>query len=199
MWLMWAMMLLGCGSDSTVSSVTIGLPCWDTNGNDIQDASEDINEDGIWDALDCQGTAGENGLNGIDGAPGEAGEDGAQGPAGAAGLSCWDTNGDGIQDADEDINGDGIWDALDCQPTASSLEKGALYEVTGSTASTSTAACADNDDIMLTGGCRFQESCIPAHFTGYPRYNDDDSQPADYYCSLNCGSVTASGFCLVVD
>lgn len=31
-----------------------GLSCWDLNGNYNNDAEEDINNDGAWDALDCQ-------------------------------------------------------------------------------------------------------------------------------------------------
>lgn len=63
-----------------------GLSCWDTNGDGIQDPNEDTNNDGNWDALDCQGTA------------------------------CWDLNGNGIKDFPaEDINSDFVIDALDCQ------------------------------------------------------------------------------------
>ncbi len=51
-----------------------GLDCWDINGNGIQDANEDTNNDGIWDALDCQGPQGPIGLTG------------AQGPQGIQGL-----------------------------------------------------------------------------------------------------------------
>ena len=43
-----------------------GLNCWDTNGNGIQDASEDINTDGLWDALDCRGDSGVAGIDGLD-------------------------------------------------------------------------------------------------------------------------------------
>ena len=32
-----------------------------------------------------------------------------------SGLACWDLNGDGIQDPNEDTNNDNNWDALDCQ------------------------------------------------------------------------------------
>ena len=32
-----------------------------------------------------------------------------------SGLACWDLNGNGIEDPNEDLNGDLIWDALDCQ------------------------------------------------------------------------------------
>ncbi len=58
------------------------------------------------------------GPQGAEGATGPAGPVGVQGPAGIAGapgLACWDSNGNGIAEASEDINGDGIFDALDCQ------------------------------------------------------------------------------------
>ena len=35
-----------------------GLHCWDTNGNGFPDPGEDINGDGSFDALDCQGIGG---------------------------------------------------------------------------------------------------------------------------------------------
>lgn len=41
-----------------------GLNCWDTNGNGVQDPAEDVNIDGSWDALDCQGDSGVAGTNG---------------------------------------------------------------------------------------------------------------------------------------
>ena len=37
------------------------------------------------------------------------------GPKGDPGLACWDMNGDGIQNAEEDINVDGLWDTADCK------------------------------------------------------------------------------------
>lgn len=112
---------------------------------------------------------------------------------------CWDLSRNGVPDRAEDTNGDGAWDALDCQGAGESLEKGSLYAVSGSAGSTSLATCDDNDDIMLTGGCAFNENCIPANFTGHPLHNDDDSQPAAWHWALNCGTVTASGFCLAVE
>lgn len=33
-----------------------GLSCWDLNANNVCDTSEDVNDDGACDALDCQGT-----------------------------------------------------------------------------------------------------------------------------------------------
>lgn len=66
----------------TGTNGTNGLACWDTNGNGINDPSEDINGDGLWNSLDCQGAAGPAGPAGPTGA---AGAQGATGPAGAAG------------------------------------------------------------------------------------------------------------------
>ncbi len=81
------------------SSGTNGISCWDLNSNGVNDPGEDINSDGNWDGLDCQGAVG------------------AAGPAGANGtngISCWDLNGNGVQDPAEDINTDGNWNAADC-------------------------------------------------------------------------------------
>jgi len=90
------------------------LHCWDLNGNGIEDEDEDINEDNEWNTDDCKSPAGEDG---------EDGEDGATGATGAAGLSCWDLNGDGVEDPSEDINGDEVWDTIDCQIDVSALEQ----------------------------------------------------------------------------
>ena len=84
---------------------TNGINCWDVNGNGSNDPSEDINNDGIFNVLDCQG----------------AGSVGPQGPAGAAGtngINCWDTNGNGSNDPSEDLNNDGSFNSLDCQGAA---------------------------------------------------------------------------------
>ena len=77
-----------------------------------------------------QGPAGtEVGPQGIPGAPsnevGPQGPDGPQGPGGGPvgiqgpqGISCWDLNGNGVQDAGEDSNGDGLFNAADCNGSA---------------------------------------------------------------------------------
>jgi hypothetical protein len=98
-----------------------GLACWDLNGNFIGEPSEDVNGDGLWDALDCQG---------LQGACWDSNGDGVQDPnedinndgswnsldcQGSAGTACWDLNGNGLTDPLEDINGDALWNALDCQ------------------------------------------------------------------------------------
>ncbi len=56
-------------------------------------------------------------LKGEDGEPGEPGSPGADGEPGAAGQDCWDLNGNGVGDAEEDLNGDGQVDVLDCHGT----------------------------------------------------------------------------------
>ena len=45
----------------------------------------------------------------------QTGPAGADGPPGADGLNCWDLDGDGIRDPDEDVNLDGNVDAQDCR------------------------------------------------------------------------------------
>ncbi|TAI47208.1 collagen-like protein [Flagellimonas allohymeniacidonis] len=57
----------------------------------------------------CSGEDGERGVAGSDGAPGTPGQ------PGAAGVNCWDLNGNGQEDEDEDLNKDGEFNALDCQ------------------------------------------------------------------------------------
>jgi len=58
-------------------------------------------------------------LAGCEGDDGAAGSSGTDGTDGAAGLNCWDLNGNGIADPDEDLNGDGVVDVLDCNALAS--------------------------------------------------------------------------------
>lgn len=59
-------------------------------------------------------TLGLAGCDGDDGAAGAAGAAGLPGADGDDGLACWDLNGNGVGDPEEDINGDGIFDAADC-------------------------------------------------------------------------------------
>jgi len=89
-----------------------GVNCWDTNGNGVNDPSEDTNADGLFDALDCTGAVG------TAGATGAAGINGTNGTNGTNGISCWDTNGNGVNDPSEDTNVDGLFDALDCKGAA---------------------------------------------------------------------------------
>ncbi len=59
------------------------------------------------------------GCEGSDGAAGRDGQDGAAGTPGADGQACWDLNGNGVADPEEDINGDGVVDVYDCNAYAS--------------------------------------------------------------------------------
>ena len=68
----------------------------------------------------------------------------------AISTHCWDLNGDGIEDEDEDRNSDGVWDASDCQGSSGGIEKGMIYAVYGSSGSDSSAVCDDNDDVTAT-------------------------------------------------
>src|ERR1051325_6199888 len=79
---------------ATGANGTNGIHCWDTNGNGVNDPSEDLNSDGNWDALDCvvgspgpTGPTGAAGANGATGATGNTGANGATGPTGPAGAN----------------------------------------------------------------------------------------------------------------
>jgi len=63
-----------------------GINCWDLNGNGINDPIEDINGDGAWNALDCQGVDGAPGAPGTQGPQGDPGAQGPQGDPGAQGA-----------------------------------------------------------------------------------------------------------------
>lgn len=62
-----------------------GINCWDMNGNRVNDPTEDVNADGNFNTLDCQGAQGAQGLPGPQGIQGAQGLTGAQGPQGATG------------------------------------------------------------------------------------------------------------------
>jgi len=67
-----------------------GLNCWDLNGNGVKDGTEDVNNDGAWDALDCKGDSG------IMGPVGPQGLQGIQGPIGLTGAAGSYTAGSGV-------------------------------------------------------------------------------------------------------
>jgi len=63
-----------------------GINCWDLNGDGINEMSEDINGDGNYNALDCQGAEGPQGPDGSDGQDGAMGMQGPQGEPGPQGT-----------------------------------------------------------------------------------------------------------------
>ncbi len=65
--------------------------------------------------VSCSPEDGQDGQDGQDGATGPQGIAGVDGADGADGISCWDLNGNGVGDAEEDINDDGNFDAMNCQ------------------------------------------------------------------------------------
>ena len=58
---------------------------WDRSGDGLPGLDEDVNLDGVWDALDCVGRVGPAGLAGPEGPQGPVGERGAVGPVGPEG------------------------------------------------------------------------------------------------------------------
>jgi hypothetical protein len=69
----------------TGANGTIGYSCWDLDMDGNNDPNEDVNGDGQWNVLDCQGANGANGATGPTGANGTNGANGATGPAGPQG------------------------------------------------------------------------------------------------------------------
>ena len=97
----------------------------------------------------------------ISGCEGDDGRDGVAGPAGSDGVSCWDLNGNGIADPEEDTNNDGVVDVLDCQAPpqigdAASLHKAYFTDRTYEDGAC--LACHGNigDDILTTGHWKWE-------------------------------------------
>ena len=63
----------------------------------------------------CSGTPGSTGPQGPAGSQGASGTPVSIGLQGDPGLHCWDLNGSGTTDPEEDVNGDGLVNVLDCQ------------------------------------------------------------------------------------
>ncbi len=164
----------------------------------------------------ADGKDGDPGTDGKDGDAGTPGADGADGADGTDGLHCWDLDGNGEADVDEDTNGDGTVDVLDCRGASGAdgadgadgddgsgggWSKSDLYTVTGADGPVSTASCDDEDDILLHGGCTTYHNCVPATLTSRPEGADDPSVISSWYCSASCGSGTATAVatCISVD
>lgn len=96
--------------------------CWGGNALGLEDYQRDLlfGFGSVALGLLAPGTPGPAGPAGEQGPPGPPGEpaEATEPVPSESGLNCWDLNGDGIADPDEDINGDGVYDALDCQGVA---------------------------------------------------------------------------------
>ena len=109
-----------------------GIPCWDTNNDAVCNlATEDINEDGECNSLDCKGTdcwdldanllcdldtedINEDGVCNVTDCQGADGVDGD-----ATVFHCWDLNESGTCNlVSEDINDDGVCNVTDCSAAA---------------------------------------------------------------------------------
>ncbi len=97
----------------------------------------------------------------IAGSEGDDGAPGADGIDGAAGLACWDLNGIGQADPEEDLNGDGVVDVLDCNAIA-----GGAYEVQAPHAGYFTEnEYAGTNDCLACRGLIGADMLMRAHFT----------------------------------
>jgi hypothetical protein len=89
------------------------VPATGLNGDGGNNGATNGADNGATDGTNGGSTdGGQNSANGTNGLAGPRGE------IGPAGLNCWDLNGNGRADADEDANGDGAFDAADCQGAA---------------------------------------------------------------------------------
>ncbi len=61
----------------------------------------------------------------------------------------------------------------------------------------STAACDDNNDVLLSGGCTWDEE--HGARVSLPRHNSGTLKPAEWYCEGDGGQTEAEAFCLRVD
>ncbi len=78
------------GASRSILGGEAAMQCWDLNGDFYAQDSEDINNDGIWNANDCIGPMGPRGAQGpagSNGPVGATGPQGAQGPAGNQGFN----------------------------------------------------------------------------------------------------------------
>ena len=141
---------------------------------------------GVTGAKGDKGDKGDEGVAGIDGAAGATGsigEIGNPGRDGIDGLSCWDLNGDGGADANEDINGDQLWDTKDCQGVSTSSSSGIPVIWSGycnrvgysRAGAAGVRYCATNANINTARTHLFVEpnGNITVHTSGYYRVNSN--------------------------
>ncbi len=100
---------------------------------------------------------------------------------------------------DDDDTAGGDDDTAGDDDDCACLRKDNIYKVTGPSDLTSSAACADDNDVLLSGGCSWEEQSMPYNPISLPEFNDDPTQPAQWYCSTNTGEVVAEAFCVTVN
>jgi len=159
--------LLECYNGTGWTSGLIGAPGMD--GIDGQDGAQGApGMDGV-DGQD--GASGPPGAPGIDGIDGIDGQDGVPGIDGMDGINCWDTNGNGSNDSNEDTNDDGLFNSLDCQGQiglfnlpAFRAESTAIFDLVGE---------ASNNIILFNDS--WVDQPIPDHSTVFDQDNHFDS------------------------
>lgn len=115
--------------DSNDCSGSLYFACWDINYNGIADGDEDINGDGLFNSYDCHDIDPTNGqicLNRYYTYRYHCGakyrslhNDGVVNVLDCTEVKpisrmCWDTNGSGLAEPEEDVNGDGRVNPADC-------------------------------------------------------------------------------------
>jgi hypothetical protein len=91
--------LTSCSDGEDGAPGLSGISCWDTNGDGINDAEEDINQDGEFNALDCQGLNGQDGEDGMDGSDGEGFDEMSQFGSISLNLSGTRPDGEAFEDS----------------------------------------------------------------------------------------------------
>nr|WP_293296598.1 hypothetical protein [Allomuricauda sp.] len=91
--------LTSCSDGEDGAPGLSGISCWDTNADGINDADEDINQDGEFNALDCQGLNGQDGEDGMDGTDGEGFDEMSQFGSISLNLSGTRPDGEAFEDS----------------------------------------------------------------------------------------------------
>ena len=122
----------------TLITLALTLGCSGKTENAVSSPGED----------GAAGEGGEEGAPGEDGEDGAAGEDGEDGEDGADGLPCWDLNGDGEPNPEEDINGDGVVDVEDCRGDGASDSGSESIDDDGDGLSEAEGDCDDSSPVI---------------------------------------------------
>lgn len=148
------------GAAGLAGLASVGIRCWDLNGNHQGDPNEDTNGDGVLTVADCpvSTTPGPQGIPGPNGPPGESGPQGVQGPTGPIGEQ-----GEAGPQGDQGDPGVSLWGSHD----------GGIYRNNGFVGiGTSTPSCkldvAGNicaNGAVLTSDKRFKKNIEPLEKT----------------------------------
>jgi hypothetical protein len=109
------------------------------------------------------------------------------GPQGPQGLACWDLDGDGVADPEEDINGDGAWNAADCQgprgAPGETGQQGAPGPAGGLARPGFSLTSVDSDDVVNLGSITIGADGLPVIVYEDRLYNVKVAHCADLACT----------------